>query len=256
MLLLSIFILFIGFFIGSFLNVIADRLQSHESFLVGRSHCDHCKKELRWFELLPLLSFVMQQGKCRNCQHSLSVFYPISEIITGVALSLVTITFISQPIAQLLLFLLITCCLLVIVFSDLKYEIIPFAVVATASVLALCLLLMVSPPLLRSSLLTGLGIALFFYAIYFFTKGRGMGFGDVIYAFFMGFLLGFPKIIIGIYIAFITGALIALSLVLLKKKKLHGGTIPFGPFLVLGTFSMMIWGDQLMGLAGKILLGK
>lgn len=83
-----------------------------------------------------------------------------------------------------------------------------------------------------------------------------MGFGDVIYAFSMGILLGFPKIILGIYIAFIIGAIVALALVLLRKKKLHGGTMPFGPFLVLGTFTMIIWGDKLMDVTLKLLLGR
>lgn len=171
-------------------------------------------------------------------------------------LSLVTLSFISQPLEVLFLLLFISCCLLIIVFSDLKYEIIPFPVVAVVTIASLILLVITSPTLLPLAILSGFGVAFFFFAIFFLTKGRGMGFGDVIYAFCMGVLLGFPKIILGIYIAFITGAIVALGLVLLKKKKLHGGTIPFGPFLVLGTFTMIMWGDKLMNVALKLLLGR
>ncbi|MEK7605964.1 MAG: prepilin peptidase [Patescibacteria group bacterium] len=256
MLLIALLVFFGGLFIGSFLNVIADRLQRHESFLLGRSHCDHCKKELSWYELIPVVSYLLQQGKCRHCHHHLSRFYPLSELIAGLMLSLVTLSFISQPLEVLFLLLFISCCLLIIVFSDLKYEIIPFPVVAVVTIASLILLVITSPTLLPLAILSGFGVAFFFFAIFFLTKGRGMGFGDVIYAFCMGVLLGFPKIILGIYIAFITGAIVALGLVLLKKKKLHGGTIPFGPFLVLGTFTMIMWGDKLMNVALKLLLGR
>lgn len=256
MLLIPLLVFFAGLFIGSFLNVIADRLQKHESFLFGRSHCDHCKKELSWYELFPLISYLIQQGKCRHCRHHLSAFYPLSELITGFILSTVVLRFITQPFEVLLLLLLISSCLLIIVFSDIKYEIIPFPVVAVVTIASLIFLVITSPTLLPIAILSGLGVAFFFFAIFFLTKGRGMGFGDVIYAFSMGLLLGFPKIILGIYIAFITGAIVALGLVLLRKKKLHGGTIPFGPFLVLGTFTMIIWGDRLMTIALRLLLGR
>ena len=76
-----------------------------------------------------------------------------------------------------------------------------------------------------------------------------MGFGDVFYSLFMGYLLGFPKIIVGLYIAFLTGAFVSLMLILGNKKKLKGGTIPFGPFLVLGTLISLFWGDLIIRIA-------
>ncbi len=78
-----------------------------------------------------------------------------------------------------------------------------------------------------------------------------MGFGDVLYVISMGILLGFPGIFYGLYLSFVVGAIISLVLVVMKKKKLHGGTIPFGPFLVLGTFIMMIGGREIIQIASN-----
>jgi len=81
-----------------------------------------------------------------------------------------------------------------------------------------------------------------------------MGFGDVVYAFLMGLLLGFPKIIFGLYIAFIGGAIISLLLVALKRKKLSGGTVPFGPFLIAGTIISLLWGQELIAMVVRLTL--
>src|SRR5438309_1977970 len=78
------------------------------------------------------------------------------------------------------------------------------------------------------------------------TAGKGMGFGDVVFAGFMGLLLGYPKVVVALYIAFLSGAIISLFLIGLKKKKLHGSTIPFGPFLVFGTYVCLLYGSQLL----------
>lgn len=99
-------------------------------------------------------------------------------------------------------------------------------------------------------------IASFFGFLFLFliTRGRGIGFGDVVYAFLMGLILGYPKIILGFYIAFISGAVISLILVGLKKKNMKGGSIPFGPFLVSGTIISLFWGNFVLGMILPYLL--
>jgi prepilin signal peptidase PulO-like enzyme (type II secretory pathway) len=89
-------------------------------------------------------------------------------------------------------------------------------------------------------------VFLFFLLLFILTKGRGLGFGDVVYVFLMGLLLGFPKIILGLYIAFLSGAVISLILVIQRRKNLKGGTITFGPFLVGGTIISMLWGNTII----------
>src|SRR5690349_9078045 len=103
----------IGIFVGSFLNVLADRLPRGESVLWGRSHCDFCKKTLRWYELVPLFSYLLQNGRCRRCHKKLSVQYPLMELVTGVSF---VILFLLFPVARfpiLITYYVFYCALLV-----------------------------------------------------------------------------------------------------------------------------------------------
>lgn len=257
----------IGLFFGSFFLVVIHRFGSNETFLHGRSRCDHCKKILGPFDLIPVFSFITTVGKCRYCKVKLSRIYPLFELLTGILFGFITyfVTSSSQMLNSMFLFhllfyLFIASCLLLIFFIDLKYGIIPFAIIFPAMLVTFFYLLLTlptftTPDQIISSILSASGSFLFFLFLFLITKGRGMGFGDVVYVFFMGLLLGYPLIFVGMYIAFLSGAIISLLLVYLKKKKLHGSTIPFGPFLVLGTFIAWIWGERLFAVAVKILLG-
>lgn len=246
-----LFLLFIfGLFIGSFLNVIIDRLPRNETFLKGRSHCEFCKHTLSWMDLIPFVSFLFLKGKCRYCRKKLSLRYPLFEILTATLFVLTTLQLqlfiIHYSLFIILFYLFIVSCLIVIFFIDLKDGIIPFQIVIPAILITFIYLIFLSPASLLSHLFSGLGAFIFFLLIFLFTRGRGMGFGDVIYAFFMGILLGFPLIILGLYTSFLTGAIISLILILWRKKKFRGSTIPFGPFLVLGTYLSMLWGEQFL----------
>lgn len=250
-LLLPLLSFFFGLFLGSFLLVVADRSSCGRSFLFGRSECDSCHHPLSWYELVPVISFMIQGAKCRHCHTQLSMRYPFAELLTGLFFAVLTLS--SQSPFDLLLSFIIAACLLVIFFADVKYEIIPLPAVIIASITAALLFIPDSSDAIIPHFITGIAAGAFFLTIFLVTRGRGMGFGDVIYACFMGFLLGFPAIIFGLYIAFLTGAAFALILVLLRKKKLRGGTVPFGPFLVLGTFVMMIWNKEILEFVSKFL---
>jgi len=264
-----IYFLILGTAVGSFLGVVVDRLASKESVWKGRSHCDHCRHNLAPIDLIPLVSFFILGQKCRYCHKRLSWFYPVIEVFTGVCFLLASVAILqqtdlllSQIGTQLLLlyYLSLISCLIVIFFTDFRYGIIPFKIVVIAFISALIWEILL--PYLGFSLLTihllgiqnnfisvllsALGAGGFFLVIFLATKGRGMGFGDVVYAFLMGFILGFPLIIVGLYLAFVAGAAVSLSLVLLKKKKFRGGTIPFGPFLAFGTIISLFYGAQLL----------
>jgi prepilin signal peptidase PulO-like enzyme (type II secretory pathway) len=102
-------------------------------------------------------------------------------------------------------------------------------------------------------LIPGIGSFLFLFLLFVGTKGRGMGFGDVVFAGYMGLLLGFPYVAVAHYIAFLTGAFISSILILLKRKHLKGSTIPFGPFLVLGTYTSFLWGEKILELIKRLL---
>lgn len=247
-------ILFIfGLFIGSFLNVLVDRIPKGESPIKGRSYCDKCKKNLKWYDLIPLLSFIFLKGKCRYCQTHLSFYYPIVEVVTGILFVLVFI-FVSgesimyqvlsiKYVLDLLYYLFIVSSLIVIFFADLKYRIIPDKIIFPAILVSLAYILLNTYYLIP--ILSALGASLFFLFLFLITKGRGMGFGDVKFSFLMGLILGFPNIVVSLYVAFLTGAIVGCILILWQKKRIRGTSIPFGPFLVIGSLTAIFFGDVL-----------
>ncbi|HZE86743.1 MAG TPA: prepilin peptidase [Methylomirabilota bacterium] len=239
-----VFLFLFGICVGSFLNVVTDRLPNGESIIKGRSHCDFCKKKLGFFDLIPLFSYVFLAGRCRYCQKKLSFYYPLVELLTG--LLFIFIALHTGMLSETFYYLFIVSTLIILFFTDLKYGILPFVVIFPTIIISLGYILLTTQSLLLNDLLSAFGAFLFFLLLFFITKGRGMGFGDVVYVFLMGLLLGFPNIVLGLYIAFLSGAIISLILVLIKRKKLQGGTVPFGPFLVAGTFISLFWGQQIL----------
>lgn len=246
--LFMVFIIFfiLGLFIASFLNVLVDRLPREESVIRGRSHCEKCKKELVWYDLIPLLSFIFLKGKCRYCKAKLSFYYPIIELTTGIMFALVFYSFgimnHELKIMDLGYYLFLICSLIVIFFADLKYGIIPDKIVFPTIVVSFIYLFLIHNSLFLIHFLSAIGASLFFLFLFLITKGRGMGFGDVKFAFLMGLILGFPNIVVSLYIAFLTGAIVGVILIIWRKKRMFGASIPFGPFLAIGTFSAIFWG--------------
>lgn len=251
---LTAFFLLFGLFIGSFLFVLATRLPKGESPFLNRSYCEYCKHTLGVLDLVPLFSFLFLRGKCRYCKKRLSIEYPLSELLTGILFAgtfyFVSTSNFSQttgimfPVVYLFYFFVVAG-LLIIFFADVKYYIIPFQILLPSLAIVAIWHLYFQPEFFLSYLLSGVAAFVFFLVIFLATKGRGMGFGDVVLAFYMGVLLGFPGIVVALYVAFLTGAFISLILVVSGRKKLKGGVIPFGPFLIFGTFVGIFWGKQL-----------
>jgi len=285
-----VFLLFVlGLAVGSFLNVLIDRIPQGQSPFKGRSYCDKCKKTLKWYDMIPVLSFLILKGKCRYCRTHISFYYPLVEFITGVMFVIVfayvyglrstdyglSFSILNSPfgLAQggqfstFLYYLFILPSFIVIFFTDLKYGIIPDKIVYPSVVIFTIYHLSILPSAsLRAGnfpfglaqggqfsifnyLLSGIGAFIFFLVLFLITKGKGMGFGDVKLAFLLGLFLGFPKILAALYLAFLTGALIGSILIIWRKKKLKGGTIPFGPFLIIGTVLSLFFGEKILRLA-------
>lgn len=244
-----LFLFILGLSIGSFLNVLIDRLPRRESIL-GRSYCEFCKKTLSWKDLIPALSFIYLRGKCRYCKAKLSYQYPIVEFITGL-LFVLTIyylpytNFSTNYLVSSIYYLTIVSSLIVIFFSDLKYGIIPDKIIFPAVLVSLVYLFIIHNSLFIIHIASAIGAFLFFLFIYLITRGRGMGLGDVKLSFLIGLVLGFPGTIFALYIAFLTGGFIGIILILWKKKKLKYA-IPFGPFLVIGCGVSLFFQDQII----------
>jgi len=273
-----------GLIIGSFLNVVICRLESGEKIINDRSRCPRCKHILAWYDLIPVLSFVFLKGKCRYCKSPVSLQYPLVEIVTAIMFVLILnfkflipttpypllakegiypISNIQYPILYLLFWFYITSSLIIIFVYDLKHYIIPDKVVYPAigftfiyklfEILKFGYWELIGNWKLEiGNLITALNplvaailAAVFFLGIVIFTRGRGMGGGDVKLAFLMGLLLGWPLVIVAVFSSFILGSIVGIFLILAGKKKMKS-MIPFGPFLVIGTFLALFWGEKII----------
>src|SRR3989344_2510798 len=247
------FIVFLfGLVVGSFLNSVIYRLGKGESALKGRSYCPQCKHPLSWQDLIPLLSFALLQGKCRYCKAHISWQYPLVELATGIVFvvlyNLVSLSF--SQVFQVPYFFAVASLLVVIFVYDLKHYLIPDKILYPAIGLVLAwrafeILNLESWDLFRISNL-GYSIlpTLFFLAIFLVSRGTWMGFGDVKLALFMGLFLGWPNVLVALFVAFTLGAAVGVALILLKKKGLRS-QVPFGPFLIGGTFAALFFGEAI-----------
>ena len=247
-----IFIVFIlGCSIGSFLNVLIDRLPVGEDIVHGRSHCDHCKHTLSWYELIPIVSWIIQLAKSRCCHKKLSIQYPLIELITGIGF-----VYLFYASNNLIISLIIFCSVLVLFVSDLKSELLPtpLLILWGFGVILRFIALHVSVgELLYFYAIPSFCAGLFFFLLWFFSKGRAMGDGDIWLAVLIGLTVGYPGIIIALYAAFLTGAIVGVILILGKVKTLKSH-IPFGPFLLLGMVVTLLWQKDLLSLLSNYLL--
>lgn len=246
-----LFVFLFGLIVGSFLNCVIYRLEQGQSFLKGRSYCPHCRHNLSWPDLIPVLSFLFLLGKCRYCQEKISFQYPLVELSTATIFILIWST-VSNIYTGVYL-LLMAGFLIVIFIYDLRHYIIPDRVVypAIAAVIIYHLIRLLGEvrPLqdwrgLTSPILSALGAAGFFLAIVLVSRGKWMGVGDIKLAFLMGLILGWPNILVALFLAFSIGAIIGVGLIVLKKKGLKS-EVPFGPFLITGTFLALFWGSAI-----------
>ncbi|MDP2637406.1 MAG: prepilin peptidase [bacterium] len=246
------FIVFVlGLVVGSFLNSVIYRLEQGESALKGRSYCPHCKHSLSWHDLIPLLSFVLLEGKCRYCGQRISIQYPLVEFSTGAIFFALFSAFSSFNALFLTYFFSVASLLVVIFVYDLKHYLIPDKILYPAIGLAVGWQVFMIWNFGNWDLfgISNLGFSilptLFFLSIYLISKETWMGFGDVKLALFMGLFLGWPNILVALFFAFLAGAAVGVSLMFLKKKHL-GSKVPFGPFLIAGTFLALLAGDFFM----------
>ncbi|MBI3384972.1 prepilin peptidase [Candidatus Gottesmanbacteria bacterium] len=256
----------IGVCIGSFFNVVIDRWPKGKSIVKKRSHCEFCKRQLAPLDLIPIVSFLFLRGKCRYCHKKLSWQYPLVELATG--FSLVLTFFLLRHISFwpffsktdsifyllfTIYYLLTTCYFILIFIIDLKYEIIIDDIINSAIIITIIYYFLIAFSFIIPALISGVIVALFFRFLIFISRGRGLGEGDVKLGFWLGLLLGFPKIIPGLFMAFVLGAIIGLGLVFSGKKK-FGQTVPLAPFLIIGTYISLFFGQQIIALYLKTFL--
>ncbi len=245
-----------GTIIGSFLNVLILRLPAGKK-MNGRSHCVHCKHELAALDLVPLFSFLFLRGKCRYCHKQISRRYFYIELFTGLlfALSFAEV-FPSLDIFSSVVFIkaLFVCALMLVIFViDYEHFLILDKVLLWSAGILLVLNLLLDftahsfwvNSYTFNALLGGTGLYLFFGAVYYFSNGRWIGFGDVKFAWILGLVLPFPSIIVGVLLAFGIGALVAVVLLALRSKGMQS-EVPFGTFLAVASIVTFFYGEQIM----------
>ena len=244
---MTILILIYGLIIGSFLNVCIYRIPREESIAFPASHCPSCSHKLKWYDNIPLFSYLILRGKCRYCNVKISPQYPIVETLN--AIIYLMLFFYFNSFIDFIFYALISSVLIVITSIDLKEMIIPDILVIIILILSVLHKVLnyfvygISPGILSS--LGGLIIAGgIFLAIVIFSRG-GMGDGDVTLIAALGFILGVKYILLTIFLSFILGAIISVVL-LATKIKTRKDPIPFGPFIILSFFIVLLYGKELI----------
>ncbi len=229
----------LGLILGSFYNVMGFRLPQKKSIIKPRSSCPRCSHILKWYELIPVLSFIIQKGKCRNCGNRISLFYPFTELITGILFA--ASYFVFGLSGNLVISLLIISFLAIVIVSDLNYMIIPDEITVVFSLLLIMTKLILGGiSLLLSSLLSGIIMFLAMYLIMllgnFLFKKESLGGGDIKLMFFIGLTLNPLLSILAIFI----GSLIALIPAIYLQVKKNEKMVPFGPFLLIGNLFVFL----------------
>ncbi len=253
---LLVFFTILGLAIGSFLNLIIDRLPAGKSIISPRSHCPACQHGLKTNDLVPLFSYLWLKGHCRYCHTSIPKRLPIVEAATGLLFPLLYWHYGLNP---MLGFSLVYACLLIIIFViDIEHQLILDKVVYPGIGLALILspfypALGIDPGPRVISAISGGSAGLAILLIPFLLSRGGMGMGDIKMAVLLGLITGFPQVFIALFLSIMAGGIVAVFLLTfgLKKRK---QPIPFGPFLAAGTMATIIWGAGIQQWYQQILI--
>lgn len=229
----------LGTILGSFFNVVGWRIPKEESIVSPPSHCPNCNHRLKFWELIPIISFVLQRGKCTSCNQKISIFYPVFEFSCGLLFARSFVVFGFSW--QLLISLTFISMLIIVMVSDFNFMIIPDEVLIFFSILLsmeICLVYDFQTLFVRLG--NGCLSAFLMYLLKiigdFIFKKESMGGGDIKLLFVFGLVLGWQLSILSIFIGSLIG--LPLSLIILCKKKDH--IVPFGPYLSLGAIFILL----------------
>lgn len=238
--LIAIVIFSYGIVIGSFLNVCIYRIPLQESTAKARSHCMSCGTGLKWYELIPVFSYAALRGKCRTCKSSISIQYPVVELVNGILYLM--IFWVNGMNAVSVLYCFLTSALIVLSVIDFRTYEIPFGI--NVFILALGLIRLALDYSNWSEYAIGLLVVSgFLYLIYIVTKGRGIGGGDVKLMAACGLLLGWKLIVLAFFLGCILGSVIHVIRMRLSDED-H--VLAMGPYLSAGAFVAALWGRQLI----------
>ncbi len=241
LLLLYIIIFSYGIVIGSFLNVCIYRIPIQENIAKVRSHCMQCGHKLKWYELIPLFSYLLQGGKCRACKSKISVQYPLIEGVNGILY--VFIFMINGINVDSLLYCLLTSALLVLSVIDFRTYEIPIGINYFILVLGV-IRTAVHYTDWKNHVIGFFAVSVVLYLIILVTKGRGIGGGDMKMMAVCGLFLGWKEIILAFLLGCIIGSVV--HIIRMRVSKCDH-VLALGPYLSIGVFLSMLWGTQWIG---------
>jgi len=247
-----------GLIIGSFLNVLV--LRYPDRGVGGRSACMSCGKQIRVYDNIPVFSWLILRGRCRDCRARISPQYPLVELVSAIVFACIGGS--SLALLPQVLACAISALLIAIAVYDFRHTIIPDPWVYSFAFLALLFQLLFAPRLDALTFLDGAIVAAPLFALWLYSRGAWMGFGDVKLAVGMGWLLGALYGAAALFFAFVLGAVVGVGLIAFTHtaRSAKGGDgftmrseIPFGPFLVAGTF--IVWLSLIYRLDPLVILG-
>ncbi|MDD8013491.1 MAG: prepilin peptidase [Acidobacteriota bacterium] len=243
----------LGLIVGSFLNVVIHRLPLKQDIVFRPSHCPRCQAAIPFYLNVPLLSYIVLLGRCRSCRAPISPRYPLVEALTAFSFWLATNAYgFSLHAGATAVFLSL---LIALTFIDLKHMILPDELTLGGSAVFFIYSFFHPEVGPLEAVLSGGGAALFFAALFYaylkLRKAEGLGFGDVKMALLLGLFLGARRLTAAIFLASVSGLLVGLYFIAFKKKDLKLA-LPFGPFLALGGYIALFWGDTLLAWIGTL----
>lgn len=229
-----------GITTGSFLNVCILRIPQKEDIVFRPSHCMTCGQDLKWYELIPIFSFLMQRGRCRNCGSKISLQYPLIELGNGLAY--IWIFSVNGWNPESVLFSLCASVLIVIGVIDWRTYEIPVGCNIFLGILGIFRMIL-NLSYWYEHVIGFFTVSGLFAIIYLLSKGRGIGGGDIKLMAAAGLLLGWQKILLALMAGSVAGSVIHLTLMKLKGKD---RVLAFGPYLALGIFTAMLYGERII----------
>lgn len=236
-----------GLCVGSFLNVCIYRIPSSKSIVYPGSMCPHCGVKIRFYDNIPLLSYLLLRGRCRNCRTPISVRYPLVELLSAVLAAAVLLKYGLTPEAAVIFGFIAV--LVVIAFIDIDHRIIP-DVISLPGIAAFFLAARLLPSVTwidsAIGILAGGGILFLVAWLYhLIARKEGMGGGDIKLLAMIGAMIGWKGVLFTIFASSATGTIVGLIVMLVKRQNMKLA-VPFGPFLALGAVVYLFCGPQVI----------
>lgn len=249
---MGVLIFILGSIIGSFLNVCIYRIPKEESIAYPPSHCMNCENELKWYDLVPIVSYIFLKGRCRYCREKVSIRYPIIELTTGL---LFLALYINYGLSfYLVKYAVFVCLIIVIGMIDYDTTDVYFSITVFGSILGV-IFIAVEFYLYKIGIIMEFNFLTYVYGAILaggiigiiILLTHGMGLGDIEICFVCGLFLGFKLSVLMMFLSFIIGGILGVLLIALKIKN-RKDYIPFGPFVTIAALIAILYGEKIINL--------